>query len=254
LPGCAYSVSDADDDRQMMMLLAVSAVSVEVVSTHHDWLDYVAALGGLAGGIAGVVALIFAARSAGDASRSATASVQSAGIAAESLTILRQEAQAAQEQRSRRAELVPSMRVVSTERGGGHARVVLELRVDNVGTRAASRLSISVGMPPSLRFVPSKPDGSPEDDGQTYVGSWGPTGETVVRRWDHDLGPLNPGAAVGQILVIDHATPGQYAIGVGMIHEDRHGTIEHVWELIVPASGNARLLPVTGEDASSPQA
>jgi hypothetical protein len=73
-----------------------------VVSTHRDWLDYVSAVAGIAGLIgaaAAVVALIFARRSAGDASKSLER-------ADASLTIQREEAAAAKQEREQRADPV----------------------------------------------------------------------------------------------------------------------------------------------------
>jgi hypothetical protein len=82
---------------------------VEVLSAHHDWLDYLAALAGVAGlvgAVVAIVALIFAKRSAGDASRSAEAAEKSLQAAGESLSIMREEAEAAREARQRRADPV----------------------------------------------------------------------------------------------------------------------------------------------------
>jgi hypothetical protein len=64
-----------------------NGLPVEVVKAHHDVVDYLAVVGGLVGAFAGIAALVFAARSANDATRSADSADQS-------LAIMRDEARA----------------------------------------------------------------------------------------------------------------------------------------------------------------
>ena len=79
-PGCsARKAASRDSCRRR------HAVPVEVLSTHNNWLDFLAAFGGLAGMIGAIIALVFA--------------KSSAAAAAGSLKLMQDEAQVAKEER-----------------------------------------------------------------------------------------------------------------------------------------------------------
>ena len=70
------------------------------VIVQHDFLDYAAAIGGILGGVAALIALGFAWLSKRDAGRSATAAQRTKELADEQVTIMRGEAAAALAERA----------------------------------------------------------------------------------------------------------------------------------------------------------
>jgi hypothetical protein len=212
----------------------MAILSVEVVRAHHDLLDYLAACGGLAGGLAGIAALIFAGRSARDASRSAHA-------AEESLAIMKDEAQAAKKARERRADL--SLEVLALARGissaGPPEAIILELKFINDGSRAAERLLVNFFVPDLLSLEARNADGEPEDVGQIIH-----TSATIGRHrgqlhWDYDIGPVEPAMPRLQHLWIISPPSGDYTLLGALANEDLpDGQRSYAWRLTVPETGD----------------
>jgi hypothetical protein len=153
----------------MSTAMLATALPVEVVSTHRDWLDYAAAAGGVAGVVGALVAiaaLVLAKKSADDASISAKA-------AEKSLAIMSDEAQAARRLREQRADPVIELHAKNIEpsvRIAGEAveatDIVLTLGFRNEGDRTAEYLTINFLIPDSLTWEPCDQFGNPAKEGQ----------------------------------------------------------------------------------------
>jgi hypothetical protein len=223
------------------------AIPVEVLGTHHDWLDYFAALGGLIGGLAAITALAFAVRSARDASRSAGAAERSADAAEESLNIMRQEAQAAREERERRADPDVALHIrplnISAHKPPG--AIILTLEFTNKGTRPAKRLPVNFLMPDSLIFVTCQPDGSPETVGQIMQTPEVLGDHRGARKWDYDMGPVEVDVDRVQTFRINNPTAGTYLLRASLMHEDLTQSRTQRWRLDIPdAGGGVALTPL----------
>jgi hypothetical protein len=158
----------------------VLIASAQLVRVQHDALDYVAALGGLAGALAAIVALIFAARSKTDAERSADASE-------EALSIMREEAAVAKSARERRASLRIQLRARAMETSDKDPprKVVLTLWLGNWGTEVAKRPTAKLLLPDSLALETS----GDEYGNSPGAGSIG-RGSDKRLKWEHRLETL----------------------------------------------------------------
>lgn len=209
------------------------AIPVELLSAHHDWLDYAAALGGLVGALAGIVALLFAVRSARDASSSAES-------ARESLAIMRQEAQAARDERSKRAILdvrPRAPRTIGTSDNAPPRQVILTLLFRNDGTRQADRVLLNVSVPKSLDIQPCTAEGENEGHDRIEPGHQD-RGNPDDKVWMHDLGTMDEPRVLVRHLRIDRPAAGRYRLRTTLIHKDiPTGKLSHHWLLIIPATG-----------------
>ncbi len=244
-------------------MIRFAALPVEVISAHHDALEKIGAFGGLAGGLAGITALIFAARSAGDASRSATASERSATaaetsaeLAEQSLTILREEAEANREIRSRKAEPVISLFLdpaVGTTEDTPPVFVVLVLAFRNKGNKVAERVWINFLVPDSIPRMETVD----QAENNTYEGSIAHTSERVGEHegaiyWVSDVGPLEAGGSLNVLhrLRLHRPPPGDRIVKGLLINEDLPGRErERYWLLRVPAAGRDVELISVGDDS-----
>lgn len=233
------SVLTLADDRQVIPL---ATLPVEVLSTHHDWLDYVAALGGLAGGIAGVAALIFASRSAEDAKRSATAAEKTAEIAETSLTIMREEADVAREMRSRKADpvLILSAEVRGTTPDAPPTLVILRLAFRNEGDRVADQLMVNFLLPDVFNFIACDQDGNPTPDEGNIATTSEQLGDHIgAKYWWDEVGPLLARSVNKlQHLLINRPPPGEHVLKGVLMNEDLPGNERSWrWQLSVPQTG-----------------
>jgi hypothetical protein len=131
-----------------------------LVNVHHDLFDYFAAFGGLIGGIAALVALIFAALSKRDAARSAAAAERSAtaaegtkALADQQVEIMRREAGAAFAERQRRA--APTIEIgahtIGTSATDPPAMIILTVGFSNDAGDQAHRSAASEPQSPRQR-------------------------------------------------------------------------------------------------------
>jgi hypothetical protein len=235
------SVLPGTDDRCMGTAFAIP---VEVLSAHHDSLDYVASLGGVAGGIAGIAALVFAARSAKDSSVSAAASEKSAEIAGATLDIMRAEIAVARDLRAMRA--IPTVSLRAETRGSSPdapaALVVLIFRFANKGDRSAERLLAHISFPGRFDRVDTcDQDGTPTDEGPVRRLSGRPDEDDPGGSyWVRNIGPLEPWD-VGklQYFRLDNPPAGAYVLDGELMNEDLPGRKRSWrWKLTVPQTGN----------------
>jgi hypothetical protein len=216
----------------------LAASQVEVV---HDWVDYLAAAGGFVGAGAAITALVFAKRSAGDATRSATAAEQSAKAAGESLAFQRQDAEEARRQRELRAdpdvELSARAMDASSERPPG--RVILDLAITNEdGTRPAKRLLCNVFVEESLAINPCDGDGIDGDKGRIITSSQTLGRYSDTRVWVDRIDRVERNITTLRHLRVDEPASGTYWILARLFHEDlQEGSREREWELFVPPLG-----------------
>jgi hypothetical protein len=228
-------------------VLPLATVPVEVLSSHHDWLGYVAALGGLAGGIAGVAALIFANRSAEDAKRSATAAEKTAAIAERSLTIMREEAEVAREMRSRKAEpvLILSAEVRGTMPDAPPTLVILTLGFRNEGNRVADRLMVNFLVPDNFNFIACDQEGNPTPDAGHVATTSEQLGDHIgAKYWWDEVGPLLARSVNKlQHLLINRPPPGEHVLKGVLMNEDLPGNERSWrWQLSVPEAGQRLML------------
>ena len=123
----------------------MAVIHVVVDAAHHDLFDWLAAIGGVVGGFAAVVALVFAAISKRDAARSAEAAEKTQALADEQVRIMREEAETAKAERERRA--APEMQLEAQAIGISDdlppALIVLTAGFSNEhGTRPIGRLDV----------------------------------------------------------------------------------------------------------------
>ncbi len=205
-----------------------AATSVKVV---HDWVDYAAAAGGLAGAVgagAAVVALLLA-KSSADAAK-------------KTLTIMQAEAQAAKDERERRAnpQLELKVRSVGTSNSGPPTTVLLDFGFFNQGSRATVDLACNVLIPEPLIVVSCDSRGLDANVGRVYSAA-----ETMgrfegVSVWVYDVHPSLPetGITRQRHLRLERPQPGTYALEAWLVERDIPGGRRYLtWRLNVPATG-----------------
>jgi hypothetical protein len=201
----------------------VHLAAVEV-SVHHDWLDYLAALGGLAGGLAGLVALVFAGLSKRDAGRSAAAA----------------EAALAIMQRRAHPSVEIAVRAFGTSDTAPPAQVVLTLGFSNDGTRVAERVVVNVLVPDTLSLEPSA-DEYGNSLARKGLISMSPNevmgAHTGAIYWADIVGPIDVGVHTPVYLRIQKPPAGDHALVVKLIHEDLPAELEVCRVLHIPESG-----------------
>lgn len=200
------------------------------VAVRHDWLDYVGALGGFAGGIAGLVALIFAGLSKRDAERSATAAEQA-------LALMREEAKVAEAEREKRADPVAQLSALAFVNSKDElGYVVLNIRISNEGTRAAERLMLSVVVADPLSIAPCDEVGA-----KTALTSSERLGTIPGKQyWAKRIDSLDLHIPRGGFLRLQSPAPGSHRITVRLSHEDiPTGQRARQWDLEVPDKGGA---------------
>jgi hypothetical protein len=143
--------------------LAVTALPVRCVNCStggHDWLDYMAAFGGLVGGVAAVVALVLAFLSMKDARRSADAAEASAKESGASLRILQAEHEAAEAERAKRPDVGGTLNWDPIFEYEGTNDVLLYVGMHNErGTRDADRVLLNLLVPAEVGLVRTDKDG-----------------------------------------------------------------------------------------------
>jgi hypothetical protein len=196
------------------------AIPVEVLSTHHDLLDVLAALGGITGALAALVALRLAAKSAKDAS--------------ESLKIMKKEAEEASKAREKRAEL--ALEVLARPLDTSRRVVILTLAFGNKGSRTAEHVGLNFAVPKTLKVLPCKQDGTPEDFGMV-VATPKRLSEDGGTMWACDeIGPVRLDADVVQHLRLDGTAVAKYDLMARVTHDDATDSIKLKWRLHVPGS------------------
>jgi hypothetical protein len=216
------------------LIFGVSTL-VEVVSTRHDWVDYAAAAGGLAGvvgAVAAITALIFAKHSEDAARRSAKASEESLASANEALAIMRKESRVAEEMRTRRAD--PSLTLEAQSAGltpgATFEDVYLHADFSNTGTRRAEHLIGSIAVAEGLKFFVCDDDGERVSEGKIRANFDTLDGEDV-KYWVHEFDIL---VSVGKLHYLRLIAPpaGSHTIRTWLAHEDIPGgnRVEH-WRL-----------------------
>jgi hypothetical protein len=199
---------------------ARSPIPVEVLSTHHGLLDVFAALGGITGALAALVALGLAAKSAKAAS--------------ESLKIMRKEAEETSKVREKRAEL--ALEVLARPFGTSRKVVILTLAFGNKGTKTAEHVGLNFAVPTTLQVLACKQDGTPEDFGMV-VATPKRLSEEGGTMWTCDeIGPVRPGADVVQHLRLDGTAIDSYELMARVTHDDATDPIKLKWCLRVPGS------------------
>jgi hypothetical protein len=222
------------------------ATPVEVLGAHHSALDYFAALGGLVGALAGIVAVVLAVRSAHDAGRSADAAEKSLEAADESLNIMRAEAQAAKDERERRADPDVALYLHHPNVSDNESKAIfLIIEFTNNGARPAERLLVNFLMPDSLMFATCHPDGSPETVGQIMLTPEVLGDHEGARKWDYDMGPVEVDGSRAQAFRIESPLAGTYLLRASLMHEDLTQSRTQRWRLDIPeAAGSVVLTPL----------
>jgi len=250
----------------------LAAISVEVA---HDWVDYLAAAGGLAGVVgagAAIVALVFAKGSAADARDSAAAARESldimrqsaadardsAAAARESLDIMRQEAQVAKEERERLADvdITVEARARETSDSGPPRCVILDLSIANNGTRVADVFVCNFTVPDALLVRIAYSDGrdAPADKEPEYgrmVGA-SESGDLYsdCNIWLFKRGPIMIKGVIVRSLRIDRPPPGAYELEALIQQQDLPESYRNrYWTLTVPETGEGvTVTPTEPED------
>jgi hypothetical protein len=227
----------------------VAATSVEVV---HDWVDYAAAAGGLAGVVgagAAIVALVFASRSADDAIRSAEAAVRSANaseksleLADASLAILRREAEEAQKLRELRANLDVDLhvRAMGTSSDGPPGYIVLNLGITNKdGTRLADDVHVNLFVPLSFDIRSCTGDGvGVSDKGGVVEAAHAPELYSDFNIWTDKIDSVTVNVTILRYIRVDRPPPGRSLITARLFHGDLPGgQSNREWWIDVPAKG-----------------
>jgi hypothetical protein len=214
------------------------------VSNHHDWLDYFAAIGGIVGAFAAVVALIFAGLSKQDAARSADAAEATRKLADEEVGIMRTEADAAEHERGRRAspEIQISARGFKLPRDGPPLTIILTLGFSNEnGTRPVERVTVNLRVPNTMTLRECKDEyGNIETSDNVR-----PLSDLVVGDhrgafvWHPTIGPIDRGVYIVRYLKLDGPRAGTHRIEAELVHRDLPGGRSlHAWTLVVPEAGD----------------
>ena len=225
--------------------IAVAAPQTRVECTNcasDNWLDYVAAFGGVVGGIAAVVALIVALRSAKDAERSAVAaertvnaaersaelSEAAAKHAKEELEIQTAAWEAEQAERSKHPEFEvghPVSYPLSTDPTKGPLQVVVEFGFKNVRTKPAAQVLVkfSARATCTLTDVVTGTGTVPSRSRSQRLGSRDEAG--VDQKWRYFS--LHQDAAMNISYLWDvrlsGGTPGSYPIRCKIVHAEAPG-------------------------------
>jgi hypothetical protein len=196
-----------------------SPVPVEVLSTHHDLLDVLAALGGITGALAAVVALKLAAQSARDASVS--------------LRIMEEEANEIKRVRAQRAKLM--VELLARELDPSRKQLILTLVFRNRGSRVAEHVGINFAVPSGLIIRPCNQYGEIEEFGQVVATPRG-ISETGGTMWTCDeIGPVRLTADVVQPVLLEGAPVGRYDLAARVTYDDHGGdSLSLDWRLHVP--------------------
>jgi len=216
----------------LVSFASVHPLPVHIVSANYDVLDYVAAVGGLVGGLAALVALWLARLSKGVAEQSATDAKRSADAAAEQLQLMRDEL-------NRKAAPVIDLRLTSEKENPTGRDLVLEVLVGNEGNRQADLVPTVVTIPESVKVtVVIDEQGTAVDE----------TATNALKRhrhpalglsiyWNADVGPISRGTAQGRYLGLI-APMGEYMI-LGQVSHDDLDTGPRIgeWRLTVDANG-----------------
>jgi hypothetical protein len=215
------------------------------VTVHHDLLDYVAVIGGAVGGVAALIALWLAWLSKKGAERSAVAAEQTKALADEQVAIMRREAGAALEERSRRA--APTIEIgASPIAGSGPAQLVI-LTVgfgNDAGTRAVERLAVNVRVPDSIQLRTCKDQfgNGAGGDGISLMESVQLGEHMGALVWQANVGPIERLAHPYQYLALGLPPSGEHRIEATIIHPDLPGgAYSAAWILKVPANAGEEL-------------
>jgi hypothetical protein len=210
-------------------------IPVEVISSHHDALEYLAVLGGIVGALVAAVALVVAIRSAAASERSVKA-------ADASRRIMREEAQAAREQRERHADIDfdLNVRALETSQTAPPGGVMLDVGVSNDGTRSADRVLCNFYIPKELKARLSDPDGTGTGTGRLVTAD-----QTFGRHkgsgfWSDYYGPIGVGTITVRHLYLDQPIPGTHRLDASLYHDDLlNNERDRAWLLVVPSEGDA---------------
>jgi hypothetical protein len=214
-----------------------------VVTTHHDFLDYLAAYSGAVGGAAAVVALIFAGLSKRDAARSAEAAKATQELADEQVRIMRDEAAAAKAERDRRGapEIYLGAEAFEFTDDSPPRFVVLTAGFSNDnGTRAIDRLVVNLRAPAVLELrACSDRWGNGSGNGQIHDLPSVVLGDKPgALFWTDAFGPIARFVHEVRFLKIGAPRPGSYRIEAELVNEDLPGGhSQHVWQLDIPDRG-----------------
>ena len=224
--------------------LAAAAQRFECTNCGHDWVDYAAAVGGTLGALAAIVALVLTVRSAKDANRSADAAERTARHAEDELTLLREEAAAAKEQRAHRPRVTATITPEANPREAGAAPALIRLRLElrNTGELTAERLSVwlFVGSEVSLDEATSL-SGDRLRDLDLGLGE-------DVHYWSEHLGPMDPHVSHYRTVQVSPPEPGDHRFVLSLRYAGYR--IDEAWVLTVPAAGED--VTVQREEASAP--
>jgi hypothetical protein len=195
------------------------------IDIHYTWVEYAAVVGGVAGALVAIVALIFA-----NVSKNA---------ANASLEIMRKEAAAAQEERERKSELSLTLHVRAFERDAPSppAYVILDIGVENNGRRPAERVLCNVFIPDGLHVRPCDADGNDAEFGtifsaETTYGEHGGGG-----MWSDVIGPVGPKTITVRNLRCS-PSPGTLLLEGALFHEDLdNGELDRAWLVQIPEMG-----------------
>jgi hypothetical protein len=146
------------------------------VTLDRDWLDYAAALSGVIGAAAAIVALILARRSAKDAERSADTAERTAEAAEASAKTSAALFDAVEEERKRRPRIDDLS--VSFRAHGDGLTGVFEAGLHNAGSKPAIRALINFLLPPEVGVVATGPTGTEPGIPGAMLTTREPRGET----------------------------------------------------------------------------
>jgi hypothetical protein len=227
--------------RSATVLVVVQALHVTVAS-HHDLVDYLAAIGGLVGGIAALAALVFAGLSKRDAARSANAAEATQELADEQVAIMRREAAAAEAERSRRAapEIHLGARPTGTSADAPPRLIYLTVGFSNEnGTRSVERLTVNLRVPDlmSLSSVDGEQGIGPVEITKYPSVELGEHCGALV--WSPTIGPIDRHVHLVKELKLGSPPAGTHRIEAELVHPDLPGGQSvHAWTLKVPAHGD----------------
>jgi hypothetical protein len=226
----------------------VGAQQVEVVSTHHGVLDYLAAGAGIAG-VVGAIVAIFA----------AVIAKQSANATERTLVLMENEAETLKRLRERQAKIGIELTIARVEPGRAQPAqaaktrpasrpkaqpplfAVLSLEIFNGGTRPTQELIASLALPKSLEWDHSQRTGEPdpEPEGGFSSGSIDGLDGTPqdVKYWNHKVPDIPVNVGWGIAFRIEKPEAGTYRALVVTTHEDSPARTEEIWQLVIPNTG-----------------